>query len=125
MNRCHPSSLCQQFGLLVTSALLVLALPAEATSYAGTWRYKDRGVWIELHSDGRAYQCRIDKDEATTYTSSGKVAGSRVKWDAIWGENEFEVRGDSLFVITDGRRLEFNRTSRRMDAICKSPLAPS
>jgi hypothetical protein len=126
MNCRFPSSRYGLLGAIALAATIVATpVPAQETIQSGTWRYKDRGVWIQLQSDGRAYQCRIDKDETTTYTSAGNVAKNKIKWEAIWGENEIEVVGDSLFLVASGRRLEFTRATRPMDAICRNPLPPS
>ena len=97
---------------------------AQATPLAnGLWRYKDRGVWVQIDNGGAAFQCRIDKDEKTSYTSKGKVVGDTIEWQDIWGIDKFEVAGDTLFINASGRRIEFARAKSAMSPLCRNPLA--
>ena len=104
-------------------AVLCASSSAAAQGHAGLWRYKDRGVWIQITVDGKAFQCRVDKDEVTTFTSEGKVSGDEIHWNKIWGNNPFAIVGGVLFIEASGRRLEFAPARVAMSSLCKSPLA--
>ena len=39
--------------------VLAGAAIAQGTTHAGVWRYKDRGVWVQVNAEANAYQCRI------------------------------------------------------------------
>ncbi|MBP7252283.1 MAG: hypothetical protein KBA75_02220 [Alphaproteobacteria bacterium] len=93
--------------------LLLLALPAQATetsvpsigagkidtAYVGTWQYPGHTVWITIKPDGKAFQCRVDKDGTTVYRANGVVKGDKVKWDLLWGEDKITARPPGAIVL--------------------------
>jgi hypothetical protein len=108
--------------LLAASMGTSIATPS-AVKVEGTWQYRDRAVWVQIGSDGRAFQCRIDRDDVTTFTSEGRVNGSEIHWQQIWGVSRFELNGPTLALYLSGRTVEFGRTNRPMSPLCKSPLS--
>lgn len=112
--------------ILIFSAGLVMVWTANSQErsedFSGLWQFPNTGVWIDIRPDGKAFQCRIDTDYKTTYTSSGLVTGNTVEWQNIWGTEKIDRKDHSL--VLDGKfgKFSFVRSRLPMAVICQSPL---
>ncbi|WP_139224828.1 hypothetical protein [Dokdonella immobilis] len=71
----------------------VSGVPEEAV---GLWQFPDRGVWVQVNSDGSTFQCR-HAPSGTLFTSKGIfVSPDIIEWQDIWDTDKVSVENGSL-----------------------------
>lgn len=95
-------------GFLSVIGLVSLCVTAAAQelypnpALVGIWKYQGKSVWLQIGSDGKAFQCRISPDEKI-YKSGGKLLNNdSIVWEFIWGMDNV-VRYDDGTLSLDGK----------------------
>src|SRR5690606_10502673 len=128
----------------ITCAMLILLTPAAlaqdiASQMQGTWKYLGAWSFVEVDEQGRAYQCRLDRDTNVFFATGNVEADGSILWTpprffSLYGEevtltnedrgrSQPEIRGrDRLLsgpptLWQNGTRLEYDRV-RALPTLC-------
>ena len=117
--------------------LALLSVSASAQDIAqqmqGTWKYLGAYSFVDVDEQGRAYQCRLDRDTNVFFAtgmveSDGSIEWSKPRFFSLygkevilesenWGRSQAEVRGRVMFLSgpptlwQNGTRLEYDRVA--------------
>jgi hypothetical protein len=90
--------------------------------YAGVWQYPDAGVWIKIQPDGRAFQCRIDKNGNAVRSEGKLVYGDRIEWQSHWWTDKITLNGSKLVLENRYGTFEFFPAVEEMSKACEAPF---
>lgn len=110
----------------------------------GAWKYLGGYVFVNVDEDGRAFQCRIDRDMNIYFSTAELAVDGAVSWELprffsiygkelvpsgqIWSNAKIDLRGRIMFMDTAGsvnqaaERLEFDKVPE-LPTICSHYLA--
>jgi len=91
----------------------------DAAIFAGLWQFPHRMVWIEIDSDGSAFQCRIAPDDAVILSKGVLSPPDKIVWEQVWGEDTLTLEKDVLSVAGTYGEFEFVRATVPMRENCR------
>lgn len=118
-----------------TGLVALLAVSAGAQDIAGqmkgTWKYLGAWSFVEVDEQGRAYQCRMDRDTNVFFATGNVEPDGSIQWtkprffslygkevvleSEDWGRSQAEVKERVMFLSgpptlwQNGTRLEYDR----------------
>ena len=112
----------KKFLLLATSALLAACSAQPSTTLvdeiSGLWQFPGRGVWIQINSDGSAFQCRVAQG-GNLITSKGRFSGpSSIVWEQAWGTDLVHAVAGGIRLRGQYGEFTFNEATDPMSEDC-------
>jgi outer membrane biogenesis lipoprotein LolB len=115
------------FLALLASVLLVscasLPRPQSAGEISGLWQFPDIQVWIQISSDGSAFQCRVAQDDELIVSKGRFDNAGSIVWEQHWGTDRvYIVPGSIVLRGIYGKFTYITATSPLSDG-CANALA--
>lgn len=119
--------------MVALAALLALPVGAQemASQMQGSWKYLGAWSFVEVDEQGKAYQCRLDRDTNVFFATGNVEPDGGIQWSKPrffslygkevvltsedWGRSQAEINGRVLFLSgpptlwQNGTRLEYDR----------------
>ena len=91
-----------------------------ADRFLGLWQYPERRVWIQINSDGSAFQCRIAQGGMVIASRGTLVQGSTIVWEELWDPDQLSTDSRTLTIDGTFGTFDFERAAVPMDEACLS-----
>ncbi|HEX7814652.1 hypothetical protein [Dyella sp.] len=86
--------------LAMTGASALAAQPPQ--EFVGTWQFSTKEVWIDIHADGTAFQCRIAPLGSVFNAKGSFVPPHSIRWESnFWGTDSLELADG--YLVTSGK----------------------
>ncbi len=88
----------------------------------GTWQFPERQVWIQLNSDGQAFQCRIDMNGSVISSRGELHRDNTIRWQRVWEPDRIRRDGDTIYLKGTYGDFGFDKTNSKMIYECQNPI---
>ena len=113
--------------LLVATVLLTgcSSVPGsvDVGEIAGLWQFPNREVWIQIDSDGSAFQCRVARDDNLIVSKGRFTEPNSIVWEHEWGTDLVHVVTDGIILDGEYGEFMFAKATDPMSFPCAAALA--
>jgi hypothetical protein len=87
-------------------------------SLVGTWQFEDREVWIVIHANGSAIQCRIAPDNHVYFSKGAFQAPNFIDWQDFWGRDQVARGAKDITLTGENGAFKYMRANEEPSRLC-------